>query len=83
MLGNVSQCQFIFQAHKFEMDSGLSVYRLQGVALPKGIFLNHTAFGILEKRAAKLVMVKPKSLCVDKYHTTDIIRYSFRMSQIN
>jgi hypothetical protein len=31
------------------------MYRFQGVALPKGIFLNHFAFGVLEKRAAKLV----------------------------
>lgn len=34
--------------------NGTSVYRFQGVALPKGIFLNHAAFGILEKRASRL-----------------------------
>ncbi|XP_018343157.1 PREDICTED: 39S ribosomal protein L39, mitochondrial isoform X1 [Trachymyrmex septentrionalis] len=30
------------------------LYRFQGVALPKGILLNHFAYGILEKRAKKL-----------------------------
>lgn len=31
-----------------------SLYRFQGLALPKGILLNHFAFGILENRAKKL-----------------------------
>ncbi|XP_011699390.1 PREDICTED: 39S ribosomal protein L39, mitochondrial [Wasmannia auropunctata] len=30
------------------------LYRFQGIALPKGIMLNHFAYGILEKRAKKL-----------------------------
>lgn len=30
------------------------LYRFQGIALPKGILLNHFAYGILEKRAKKL-----------------------------
>lgn len=32
------------------------MYRFQGVALPKDVFLNHFAFGILEKRASRLNM---------------------------
>jgi len=43
----------IAAAHKIDSD-GVPLYRFQGVALPNGIFLNHQAFGILEKRAAKL-----------------------------
>jgi hypothetical protein len=46
-----------FQAHKIDMD-GQQLHRFQGVALPKGIFLNHFAFGVLEKRAAKLVNLR-------------------------
>lgn len=30
------------------------LYRFQGIALPKGILLNHFAYGILENRAKKL-----------------------------
>lgn len=30
-----------------------SIYRVQGVALPSGIIINHFAYGILEKRAKK------------------------------
>lgn len=30
------------------------LYRFQGIALPKGILLNHFTYGILEKRAKKL-----------------------------
>ena len=43
----------IAAAHKVDYD-GLPLFRFQGVALPKGIFLNHFAFGILEKRASRL-----------------------------
>ena len=43
----------IAAAHKVDYD-GLPLFRFQGVALPKGIFLNHFAFGILEERASKL-----------------------------
>lgn len=35
---------------------GLQLYRFQGVALPKDVFLNHFAFSILEKRASRLNM---------------------------
>jgi len=31
-----------------------SLYRFQGIALPKGTQLNHFAYGILENRARKL-----------------------------
>lgn len=56
MIGNSNflgrRCS-IMAAHQIEHE-GSSMYRFQGVALPKGIFLNHFAFGVLEKRAAKL-----------------------------
>ncbi len=44
----------IAAAHKISKE-GRPLFRFQGVALPEGIFLNHVAFGILEKRAAYLV----------------------------
>jgi len=40
-------------AHKIYKDNS-PMYRFQGVALPKDIYLNHYAFGILEKRASHL-----------------------------
>jgi len=40
-------------AHRI-FHGGRPMYRFQGVALPKGIYLNHFAFGVLEKRAARL-----------------------------
>eukprot|EP00095_Tigriopus_kingsejongensis_P006274 maker-scaffold990_size72856-snap-gene-0.22 protein:Tk06274 transcript:maker-scaffold990_size72856-snap-gene-0.22-mRNA-1 annotation:"mitochondrial 39s ribosomal protein l39" len=43
----------IAAAHPIQHE-GKSMYRFQGVALPKDMFLNHFAFGVLEKRAAKL-----------------------------
>ena len=43
----------IAASHQIEYD-GTNLFRFQGVALPKGVFLNHFAFGILEKRASKL-----------------------------
>ncbi|XP_033333141.2 mitochondrial ribosomal protein L39 [Megalopta genalis] len=54
MVGNtdiVGRCT-IAAVHKLPQTEG--VYRFQGVALPKGILLNHYAYGILEKRARKL-----------------------------
>ena len=39
--------------HKIENQS-VPLYRFQGVALPKGVFLGHFPFSILEKRASKL-----------------------------
>jgi len=56
MVGNTSflgrRCT-VAAAHPVE-HNGVSMYRFQGVALPKDVNLNHYAFGILEKRAAKL-----------------------------
>ena len=43
----------IAACHKIDYD-GQSLYRFQGVALPKGVLLDHVAFGLLEKRASKL-----------------------------
>jgi len=42
-------------AHKV-MQGELPLYRFQGVALPKGVYLNHFAYSVLEKRAARLNM---------------------------
>ena len=42
-------------AHKIQQGE-TRVYRFQGVALPKEVYLNHFAFGILEKRASRLNM---------------------------
>lgn len=55
MIGNsslIGRCT-VTAVHKIETDQGL-LYRFQGVALPKGIMLNHFAYGILEDRARKL-----------------------------
>ncbi|OAD52946.1 39S ribosomal protein L39, mitochondrial [Eufriesea mexicana] len=53
-IGNSSLigCCTITAAHKIPEEENL--YRFQGIALPKGIFLNQFAYGILEKRAKKL-----------------------------
>ncbi|XP_012219502.1 large ribosomal subunit protein mL39 [Linepithema humile] len=40
--------------HKLTDASVDGLYRFQGIALPKGILLNHFAYGILENRAKKL-----------------------------
>jgi len=40
--------------HRLTDGSMDGLYRFQGIALPKGILLNHFAYGILEKRAKKL-----------------------------
>ena len=42
-------------AHKISHNEA-RVYRFQGVALPKELYLNHFAFNILEKRASRLNM---------------------------
>jgi large subunit ribosomal protein L39 len=45
----------IAAAHEIPHPDGSgSLYRFQGVALPKNMFLNHFSFGILERRAAQL-----------------------------
>ena len=43
----------IAAAHRIDHQN-VPLYRFQGVALPKGVFLGHFPFGILEKRASKL-----------------------------
>lgn len=43
----------IAASHQINYD-GVNLYRFQGVALPKAVFLSHFAFGVLEKRASKL-----------------------------
>ncbi|XP_012058696.1 PREDICTED: 39S ribosomal protein L39, mitochondrial [Atta cephalotes] len=40
--------------HRLTDGSMDGLHRFQGIALPKGILLNHFAYGILEKRAKKL-----------------------------
>ncbi|XP_076644462.1 mitochondrial ribosomal protein L39 [Halictus rubicundus] len=54
MVGNTNLIgrSTITAVHKLPQND--SVYRFQGIALPKGILLNHFAYGILEKRAQKL-----------------------------
>lgn len=44
----------ITAVHKVESDETDRMYRFQGVALPRGIYLNHFAYNILENRAKKL-----------------------------
>merc|ERR1711997_1183402 len=41
----------IAAVHKIDHQDGTPLFRFQGVALPKDMFVNHFAFGILEKRA--------------------------------
>lgn len=51
MIGNsglIGRCT-VAAAHKLEGKGGL--YRFQGIALPKGVLLNHYAYGVLERRA--------------------------------
>lgn len=44
----------VMAVHKFADGPMEGLYRFQGLALPKGILLNHFAFNILENRAKKL-----------------------------
>jgi len=44
----------IASVHELSNCTGANIYRIQGVALPIGMILNHFAFGILEERARKL-----------------------------
>lgn len=48
-LGKVS----VVAVHPIETNEG-QLFRVQGVALPKGFMLNHFSYGLLEKRAEKL-----------------------------
>ena len=45
------------------------LFRFQGVALPKNIFLNHFAFGVLEKRASKPVV--RFFFCIESFQAPD------------
>ncbi|KZC12670.1 39S ribosomal protein L39, mitochondrial [Dufourea novaeangliae] len=49
--GLVGRCT-VTAVHK--LTDAENLYRFQGIALPKGILLNHFAYGILESRARKL-----------------------------
>ena len=44
----------ITSVHKIDSPETDRMYRFQGVAIPKGILLNHFAYGILENRAREL-----------------------------
>lgn len=55
MISNTSligRC-FVTSVHSIETDDG-KLYRFQGIALPKGLLLNHFAYKILEDRSTKL-----------------------------
>eukprot|EP00088_Acartia_fossae_P028070 TRINITY_DN28846_c0_g1_i1.p1 TRINITY_DN28846_c0_g1~~TRINITY_DN28846_c0_g1_i1.p1 ORF type:complete len:349 (-),score=79.70 TRINITY_DN28846_c0_g1_i1:117-1163(-) len=58
MVGNTSflgrRCT-VSAAHKISHD-GTNMYRFQGVALPKGVHLNHVAYSILEERSSRINM---------------------------
>lgn len=55
LLGKTS----IMSLHKITntdtVSEGGQLYRLQGVALPKQLIMNHVAYGIVEERARQLV----------------------------
>ncbi|KAF7993172.1 hypothetical protein HCN44_006232 [Aphidius gifuensis] len=51
--GIVGRCT-INGIHKIKNDAGETLYRFQGIALPKGIILNHFIYSVLEKRSEKL-----------------------------
>ncbi|KAK2578768.1 hypothetical protein KPH14_008873 [Odynerus spinipes] len=56
MVGNtnlIGRCT-IAAVHEVTTDEQEHIYRFQGVAIPKGILLNHFAYSILEDRAKKL-----------------------------
>lgn len=56
MVGNtgiVGRCS-VTAVHKLKSeDESENLYRIQGVAIPRGIAINHFAYGILEKRSKK------------------------------
>lgn len=57
MMGSTSHLgkTSIVATHKLEeIDAENAFYRVQGVALPKKVVLNHVAYGILEERARQL-----------------------------
>lgn len=56
MVGNtgiIGRCT-IGAVHKIQNDAGDTLHRFQGIALPKGILVNHFVYNILEERAKKL-----------------------------
>lgn len=60
MVGNTSflgRCS-VTAVHRIETNDG-ELYRFQGVALPKGLLLNHFAYKIIQDRAAKLNAKQP------------------------
>ncbi|KAI4501800.1 hypothetical protein M0802_003135 [Mischocyttarus mexicanus] len=64
MVGNtnlIGRCT-VAAIYKLTSDDDEVLYRFQGVAIPKGIILNHFAYSILEDRARKLndVMWQPQ-----------------------
>lgn len=48
----------IASVHKIQLEDGEDLFRFQGVAIPKGILINHFAYGILEERARKLNTIR-------------------------
>lgn len=52
--GLLGRCT-ISSVHKIDDELTGSLYRVQGVALPVGVIINHVAYGILEERSKKLV----------------------------
>lgn len=59
--------------HKIESPESDRMYRFQGIAIPRGIFLNHFAFGILENRARKLneTLWIPQKMELGRVETVD------------
>ncbi|XP_034942433.1 39S ribosomal protein L39, mitochondrial [Chelonus insularis] len=56
MVGNtflMGRCT-ISAVHKVQTDAGENLYRFQGIALPKGIMVNHFIYSMLEERSKKL-----------------------------
>lgn len=49
----IGRCTIV-AIHNVEIEEEENIYRFQGVAIPKGIHLNHFAYSILEERAKKL-----------------------------
>lgn len=66
MVGNtgiIGRCT-VTAIHKLDSEESDRLYRFQGVAIPRGILMNHFAYGLLEERAKKLnrIMWLPQSL---------------------
>lgn len=60
MVGNtgiIGRCT-VTAVHKLKSEDSNNLYRFQGVAIPRGIAINHFAYGILEKRAKTLNRTK-------------------------